>query len=103
MHSPVIAGINENTISRPFRADQLTAPLPLQPPDRKVTSAEDLANHNPALTTRVAASLLGMSISNLKKMRQRKQGPDYFRTETGSIRYMLSAVLRYRLNRTIRH
>lgn len=77
--------------------------LPAQPPHRVITRVEDLENLDPVLTTKVAAALLGLSISNLKKLRQRKQGPEYFRTEGGSVRYLLSAVLQYRASRTVHH
>ena len=72
----------------------------LQP--QKVTVAE-FENNDPALTESVAAALLGIAAGTLRKMRSRKQGPDYFRTETGTVRYLLSAVLAYRARRTVKH
>src|SRR4051794_28871424 len=72
-----------------------TVPPPPGPP-KVITDVAELENNDPALTESVAAALLGMARGTLKKMRSRKQGPDYFRTETGSVHYLLSAVLDYR-------
>ncbi len=68
-----------------------------------ITDIARLENADPAMNTRATAALLGMSYSTVKKMRQRKQGPDYYKTESGAVRYLLSAVLAYRATRTVKH
>src|SRR3954463_10207428 len=74
-------------------------PRPSASPESVVTDVAQLANYDPVLTNRVAATLLGIVPDTLEKMRQRKQGPDYFKTESGAIRYVLSDVLDYRAKR----
>ena len=73
------------------------------PGDRVLTDIAQLENADPPMNTHAAAALLGMSYSTVKKMRQRKQGPDYYKTESGAVRYLLSAGLAYRAKRTVKH
>ena len=70
---------------------------------RAIDNVSELPNFDPPLTSRAAAAVLGLSYSNFKKMRARGEGPTYYKTERGTIRYLLSWVKEYQVKRTIVH
>jgi hypothetical protein len=47
------------------------------------------------LTTKQAATILGMAAETLKKWRQRGTGPKYLRFPDGTIRYRLSVIMKF--------
>lgn len=57
-------------------------PLPEIPKDRM-------------LTTKQAATILGMSADSLKKWRQRGKGPQFSRYPDGAIRYRLTVIMKF--------
>ena len=70
---------------------------------RAIDDVSKLSNFDPPLTSRAAAALLGLSYSNFRKMRTRSEGPSYYKTERGTIRYLLSWVKEYQEKRKITH
>lgn len=55
-------------------------------------------NDNPVFDANAAAAILGLSAEQLKKWRQRNQGPDYIQyVPKGEVRYELSALMAYRV------
>jgi hypothetical protein len=96
--------VHSSQLHPPRRATAIPPATVSSPvPQPIITDVAQLENYDPAITNRVAAALLGMEPGTLKKMRRRQQGPDYFKTESGAVRYLLSAVLDYRARRTVKH
>jgi len=66
--------------------------LLVEPADLERYLADD-----PVVGTRGAAIILGVSIDQVKKWRQRGQGPEYYQFEEGGpIRYSINALNRYK-------
>jgi predicted DNA-binding transcriptional regulator AlpA len=95
--------LHSDELQRQHAAEQATSVSRAPQPTKVITDVAQLENNDPALTSRVAAAVLGIAPGTFSKMRQRKQGPNYYKTETGTIRYLLSEVLAYRARRTVKH
>ena len=54
-------------------------------------------NDDPVFAVGAAATILGVSVSAMKKWRQRNQGPDYYQYgEKGPVRYALNTLLAFK-------
>jgi hypothetical protein len=75
----------------PTVTDILDEPKLLEPRD-----PSQIAHEDPAFRTWLAADFLGISKYCLEKWRQRHQGPDFLQYPDGSVRYLLSSLIRFR-------
>jgi hypothetical protein len=76
------------------------APPPPPPPETPIANRQ--MPEDTLLTTSQAAAILRVSTETLKKWRQRPgRGPEFIRYPGGSVRYRLSAILKFLADCTV--